>query len=342
MSTSASTVNFGYLRSPAFDIVFILLIPAVAILAGFFSHLDPQYFELILTLDLWLLGYHHVISTYTRLAFDRDAFDNQKFLIVYLPLLVALSVGVITWTVGLTAIATIYLHWQWYHYTRQSEGISKAYSIKSGSDTSKQTPFDRIMFYLVPAVCFLDMSSNGEQQFLGMSIWVVPVNSTLIEWVLLGTAVVFSYWLIIKTKLLSQKEISVSYYAYLMSHYSIYFIAYAYIDNINYGWIVINIWHNAQYIAFVWLYNTNKYGKLEESKNPLLFLARPKNIVLYLSACLAISSVVYMGINTLLAGFPVFMLVLVYQTLNFHHYIVDSQIWKLRKKPLLNTLKIDT
>jgi len=28
----------------------------------------------------------------------------------------------------------------------------------------------------------------------------------------------------------------------------------------------------------------------------------------------------------------------IYQTINFHHYIVDSIIWKLRKRPIQATL----
>jgi len=31
---------------------------------------------------------------------------------------------------------------------------------------------------------------------------------------------------------------------------------------------------------------------------------------------------------------------IVYQTINFHHYIVDSMIWKLRRKPLQETLGV--
>ncbi len=338
----APSVNTGYLRSPAFDISFILLIPAIAIAAGVLSHVDVYFFGLLLFLDLWILGYHHVISTYTRLAFDRDAFEDHKFLIYYLPFLVISSVALIAWAMGPIALATIYLHWQWYHYTRQSEGISKAYSIKSGTDASRQTYFDRIVFYLVPVACFLDMASNGPQIFLGMQVLVIPISQEYSFWLMAVTFVVFFAWLIQKVSLLLEKKISVSYFSYLMSHYAIYYIAYAYVDNINYGWLIINIWHNAQYIAFVWLFNTNKYGKLEKSKkNPFLFLARADNYIYYFAACLAFSSVIYMTINELLEVYPLYVLIIVYQTINFHHYIVDSKIWKLRKKPLLQTLKLN-
>jgi hypothetical protein len=341
MTALSPSINSGYLRSPVFDISFIAVIPIVAFFAGALSHVDDNIFDLLLYLNLWILGYHHVISTYTRLAFDRDALEDHRFLIYYLPIFVILAVGIIAWTIGLIAIATIYLHWQWYHYTRQSEGISKAYSIKSGTDASRQTTFDRVVFYFVPISCFLDMSSNGQQMFLGMRVWVIPISQEFTFWLMAVTSLVFIVWLVKKAKLLIEKKISISYFSYLMSHYTIYYIAYAYVDNINYGWIIINIWHNAQYVAFVWLFNTNKYGKLENSKNPFLFLARPNNALLYFAACFICSTLIYISISELIDGFPIYMAIIVYQAINFHHYIVDSRIWKLRKKPLQQTLKIE-
>jgi hypothetical protein len=61
--------------------------------------------------------------------------------------------------------------------------------------------------------------------------------------------------------------------------------------------------------------------------------------------CIGISTVLYMAsyfatYNMLLAGIP--MVVLIYQAINFHHYIVDSRIWKVRKKPMRETLALKT
>jgi hypothetical protein len=41
------------------------------------------------------------------------------------------------------------------------------------------------------------------------------------------------------------------------------------------------------------------------------------------------------------AGIPLAAMV-VYQTINFHHYIVDSVIWKVRRKNIQQTLQIQT
>ena len=64
-----------------------------------------------------------------------------------------------------------------------------------------------------------------------------------------------------------------------------------------------------------------------------------------MATCLAISSVAYLGIERTLGLFaaqstlPLFLIT--YQTINFHHYIVDGLIWKMRKKPLQKTLGLE-
>jgi len=46
------------------------------------------------------------------------------------------------------------------------------------------------------------------------------------------------------------------------------------------------------------------------------------------------------GIIDLSGSWALPLTLLVYQTLNFHHDIVDSLIWKVRRKPLQQTLGI--
>jgi hypothetical protein len=41
-----------------------------------------------------------------------------------------------------------------------------------------------------------------------------------------------------------------------------------------------------------------------------------------------------------LAGPPAMPMLVLYMTVNFHHYIVDGVIWKVRRKPLQQTLGI--
>ena len=123
-ATLSSHVQPAWLRSPRFDLGLILGAAALALTAGLTAVRSPQWLELIVTLDLWLLGYHHVISTFTRLCFDRQSMRRHWFLVFGLPPLVLAAVMAMVLGVGAWLVVTIYFYWQWFHYTRQSYGIS--------------------------------------------------------------------------------------------------------------------------------------------------------------------------------------------------------------------------
>jgi hypothetical protein len=54
-----------WLRSARFDLFFVVGIPAISLGTALIVIWRPSLFWPILFVDLWLLGYHHVISTYT-------------------------------------------------------------------------------------------------------------------------------------------------------------------------------------------------------------------------------------------------------------------------------------
>jgi hypothetical protein len=116
-------------------------------------------------------------------------------------------------------------------------------------------------------------------------------------------------------------------------------VAYIGIENINYGWLVINVWHNAQYIVFVWLFNNNLFkGQSDPKARFLSYISQNGKGLMYFGVCCSLAVVFYQAMEwTLGALLP---LVVIYQTINFHHYIVDSVIWKIRRKPIKKVLGI--
>lgn len=344
MQTSPMTAPL-YMRSARFDRMFVLGIPLLALAVGALALGFPDYFWLILTLDLALLGYHHVISTYTRLLFDmQSARQHWKLL---LPLPVAVLAGVyllIAWG-GVAAVATLYMHWQWYHYTRQSEGINKAYGMKTRSTQGGNPVLNRFTFYLVPVAAFLMMSARPDATFLEMAVWKLPVAPWFAQAVLAVAGASLVWWLAAQLRALREGTLGRLHFAYLCSHYLIYLVSYVAIHDITTGWLVINVWHNAQYIAFVWLFNSNQFKSgVSARQRALSWLSQEGRWPLYLLACLALTGVVYQSIDASNAFFANYTLVplvvLVYQGINFHHYIVDSLIWKLRKPDVQSALKI--
>ena len=60
---------------------------------------------------------------------------------------------------------------------------------------------------------------------------------------------------------------------------------------------MINIWHNYQYILFVWMFNNRRFGKgLDPKARFLSYISQPGRIWLYLLTCITITGAVYWGV----------------------------------------------
>lgn len=339
-----------WLRGMYFDIGFIAGLAVIAIVSGLIVALKPETFLLVLTLDLWLLGYHHVAATYTRLTFDSDSWREHKNKVIYLPILVAIGVTSGVLLVGPWLLATIYLHWQWYHYTRQSEGISKAYAGRAGKIELSANIANRIVFYLVPFAGIVNLSARSPDHFLFMPVETLPISPTLQIAVNAFACAGFLWWLIVNLKSLYNGNSSLPWFLYMMSHFTIFTFAYVVFDEINFGWLVVNIWHNAQYILFVWHFNNKRFkGKIDTKHVLISTLSKNNNVALYLGATLALSSATYFlielygvdAVSTVFGVSSVAAAMIVYQTINFHHYIVDASIWKMRKSNVRTNLDLE-
>lgn len=339
--------TMGFLRNPQFDMFFIVGIPVIAIASGLIVIYDNNLFLPILAADLWILGYHHVVSTYTRLAFDKQSLVENKALILYLLPAVCLSVILLAVYAGPWVVTTVYLYWQWWHYTRQSEGISKAYAAKSKDKQLGNPLILRAAFYAVPITGILAVSHRSPPQFLYFLLKTIPVADVVLTAAYVVTAALLIMWLIEQVKAYLAGKLAVPYVTYVLSHFAIYFMAYIYHQNLDYGWLTVNIWHNAQYILFVWLYNNRRFdGRPSETQKFLSTISQNGRFILYIATCLTLSTLMYFLITSFLsdAVSNAFSLtatmsgLIIYQTLNFHHYIVDSLIWKLRKPKISKTL----
>jgi len=127
----------------------------------------------------------------------------------------------------------------------------------------------------------------------------------------------------------------------MCSHITIFTVGYLLIDDISHGWLVLNVWHNAQYILTVWLFNNNRFKDGIHPKHRFLsYLSQRRNVMQYFAVCLLLSTIAYSllsftlsTVSTLIAvSLPLFAIV--YQASNFHHYVVDAVIWKVRRKPV--------
>ncbi|MEX0697901.1 MAG: hypothetical protein WD099_10185 [Dongiaceae bacterium] len=337
VSVSSPAIQWFWLRNQRFDLWFIVGLPALGILTGVIVTWQPAAFWPILLFDLWFLGYHHVISTYTRLVFDKKSFKESRFLVFGLLPLIALGTLAMAGVVGLWAIVSIYFYWQWFHYARQSWGISRAYRAKERDALYEDGWIDQAIFYALPVLGILWRSYQDPQTFIGLELRVVPVPLWLVSAAAAVTVVLLAYWIYRRVHAWREGRLAAAHTLYMLSHFTIFAAAYILIDDVTYGWLAINIWHNAQYILFVWMFNTRRFKDgIDPEARFLSYISQPQRLWLYLLTCVAITGVVYWAVlGTLSAWFfaGLSATIVIYQIVNFHHYVVDAVIWRRRKPP---------
>ncbi|MHA1566194.1 MAG: hypothetical protein ACTSX7_12845 [Alphaproteobacteria bacterium] len=327
----------GWLRSPSFDLAFLVGTPILAIASGVAVVNAPQLFLPILIANLWLFGYQHVIATYTRLCFDRESFRDHRFLVLGLPFLVLAGVVAASSVAGFWVLASVYFYWQWFHYSRQSFGVSQAYRRKAAGAADENEHLAKATFYLLPLWGILHRSHQDPGEFLGLDLWVLPVPGLVVDVVGVVALASLVWWGTTRIMAWWQGRLAVAHTLYLISHFAIFGIGYVAIDSIDAGWLVLNIWHNIQYILFVWLFNNSRFRDGVSAKARFLSrLSQSRNFWAYGLVCFGLSTFVYMT----LISFVVSLVpaIVIYQTINFHHYLVDGVIWKMRKKPMRKTL----
>ncbi len=354
MSAASQAITFaskGWLKGVSFDVSYIFGLTAIALAAGAIVVAEPAFFPLILFLDLWLLGYHHVISTFTRLVFDRDSFREHRFLVIALPPIVLLGVTVAWLIIGAWVLPTLYLYWQWFHYTRQSYGIARIYKHKANFAAFGNDRLTLGMLYLIPTWGILYRSYQAPETFLWMPVRTLPVPYFLVIAVGAASVLVILCWAVRELRALSHGQLISGHTLYVISHTIIFVTSYLLIANINHGWLVINIWHNAQYILLVWMFNNNRFKDGIDTKHRFLSsISQREKVMWYFVVCLTISTATYLALSLILnkasAAFSAMaaapLILIAYQAINFHHYIVDATIWKVRKKALKQNLGIAT
>lgn len=331
-----------WLHSDRFDIGLIFGTLFVALLSAFIVVRNPALFPLVLFLDLWLLGYHHVIATFTRLCFDRTSVREHPFILFGLPVIVLAGVLLVTFLFGIWALTSIYLYWQWFHYTRQSWGISQGYRRKANAGKQESDRLLTWAFYLLPLWGILYRSWQAPDKFIGIDLVVIPTPYVLVA--LVGVMAVGSLvlWAAQRFRSLMNGEPLWIHTAYMVSHFIVFYVGYIMIEDITYGWLAINVWHNAQYILFVWLFNNKRYQSGFDAEAAVMsWLSQNGRMFAYMAVFFSISTGVYFLLEQahsfiLSVGIP--STIVLYQAINFHHYVTDSVIWKLRKPKMQKTL----
>jgi len=333
---AAPAVVRTFIKSESFDTA-LLALPILAGLCAAGTVLaDARLFAVLLIADLWLLGYHHVVATYTRLAFTADTLRRNRFMAVDLLVLMMTGTVAVALTAGAWVVSTAFLYLQWFHYMRQGYGISRMYfrATSDGREAGARDLLTELVLYLVPIYGIAFRSATMGDRFLEYPVKTLVLPPQVIA--LLGVAafVAVSLWAVRAAASLARGTLDVLYAAFVVSHVAIFMVAYVAIEDANVGWLAINVWHNFQYVMVVWMVNAKRYaGGVDPTARFLSSISQPGRVAAYFTSCLAISTLVYLVLGRFVAavGGGLALTVGLYMGINFHHYIVDALIWRRKK-----------
>ena len=353
--TTSWQVQEAWLEGRTFDGMFIVCVLALALGSGLIVAAKPDWFAMVFFLDLWFLGYHHVISTFTKLAGTAEDRRQNLFFLGPLPVMVLAGVVGLHFVLGTWAIVTVYFFWQWYHYVRQSYGIAVFYKRKAPLPVVENDRLALVTLWAVPVWGLVHRCVQGWDTFLGLEVYLPQLPPWMYYVCTLCCVGLVAWWVIRRVLSWREGRLPLGHTLFMLSHFVAFYVGYIWLEDISIGWLVANIWHNAQYILFVWLYQKNRFEKESLSKRtenpPLLqWFARnhPVQIGCYFLASLGIATVVYRSLQQGVLFFTanetlIFEIhVVLFQAINFHHYVVDSQIWKARKKTNRRVLGIQS
>jgi hypothetical protein len=328
----------GWLKDAPFDLTLIVGITALACAMGGAVAISPSLFLPLLGLHTWCFGFDHVVSTFTKLAGVPADRRRHRFLIFGLPPLVFGATLAIGQSTSIGVLNTGYFVFQWFHTTRQSWGIAQHYRRAAGGLPGDPRWLSEITLWSLPVVGMLHRCHQQPGRFLWMDLFLPAVPAVVVGVAGLIAAALVGVFAWTRWRALQRGELSGPHTLYLCSHLLVFALAYLVIDDLHAGWLLVNVWHNVQYLAYVWMHNRARCDAGALAGAPLLTaLCRPgvARGIGYFAACLAISTPLFYGLYALgdrvdlwLGGRLISVSLVFALALNFHHYIVDGLIWK--------------
>lgn len=262
------------------------------------AHIYPVSLALLFSINVWCLSMPHSFSTFTRHDL-RTVGVGTKATLLFIAFFILLSAMMNR--IGFVTIYSFYFYWQQFHYTKQNMGIG---IWKKKESANKERFIDYTFYFLISIFSIAASFYGGGIQFFGYSLLnpfiglsLNPHLALVLNFIVLGLYI----------------YLRPTFWKMALTHTLIYSLAYLVMNNFVLGWILLNIFHNSQYLFFM----------KKEEKNLMFFLY---------AAILSIGIYFILHIDVLIT-----MSIAVMLSLNFTHYVFDGFIWK--KKYRMSSLQ---
>src|SRR5262249_55669591 len=137
------------------------------------------------------------------------------------------------------------------------------YRRKSNVPVREHPLFTEGLFSLVALWGLLHRLTTAQDYFLypTLPLTVPQVPTILADSVGVLAIVGLGFWAGSRLRDVINGELPLAHTLFSASHYLIFIVGYVVMDNVSGGWVVTNIWHTAQYLMLVWMFNQNAVAK---------------------------------------------------------------------------------
>jgi hypothetical protein len=301
---------------------------ALSLIAAVTLLMRPTAFANLLSLDVSFLAQAHVAATFCRVWSMRLSNSQRRILSADSLLFTVGACVVVSTLVPIAILVTLYIFWQAFHYARQAYGIERIIR------RHDQLPLDQSasgLIYAVAASAFFWRLHSAPPQFLGLPIVIPPTAVCLSISIVAAIIAIRAFGQVI----LNKRTTGLS-ALFLASDVLVFLVAYVFSGSLEQGWLIGNVWHNTQYILIV----RNSLLATESAPGTVgrvVALAKSAGGLGFIVGCVILGTAAYglLGnITRVSLGTSGAILVAIYMAINFHHYIVDSLVWKKRSKIL--------
>jgi len=327
----------AWLKDTRFDLGFIAGIALIASAMSGITILWPALFLTMLAVHSWAFGYEHLWATYTKLFGHAEDRSRHLYLLLFFPIILFI-LYLIGRAHGMIGLYVVYFFGQFFHTVRQSWGLAQEYRRQAGGLIWDSRRLSEITLWSIPIWGFLYRCNQRPDEFLFQDFWLPPVSRATVIIAAITSAILWLYWMYSRVKAYRRRELALGHTLYMISHALIYLAGYILIDELCSGWLLVNVWHNVQYIAYVWFYHNRRFASgVNPHARTLSWLTQRGygRLALYCALTLAFALPVYYvlplagtSFDALVKNTAVPAAITVGLSLTFHHYLIDSLVWR--------------
>lgn len=349
VAAAAAPARTPFIVSPGFDGFFFFgstLAVVFAWIASSGFQVKPYY---VLATVAVISNGPHLVSTWTRVYFDRREWRSRPLHVIVVPLLIIGAIVAVNLTMGYEGariLNSLLLYWAVWHFVAQNWGLLRIYQRRSGEpEESLAMRLERPLLMTFVAWCLLHRLVTGPRRLFGTEIYYPPLPLPLVDVLLYLSIALAGTWLFLRVREGATPWAKSAWIrgGFLACAGVGFFVPFLLItgDSTS-GFAAAACWHGLQYIGIVRFYHRNawKDGVHPEAKL-ISWVSQPGwgRAFLYAALLLALAGSGFVIIQAgafLTQGtrWNVYTWgTVVWLSLTFSHYYLDGVIWKLSKDP---------